>query len=183
MCTTTGIRFLILEHLPKTPIDRVTFWIDKKSPVIALSLRYDRIDNFWFTLAHELGHVKAKDGMKISEVIIDTEIIGDDCQVESQVSATEQNANTFAAEFLIDQKSLNDFILRTRPLYGKSKIIRFANRIGVHPGIVTGQLQRKDEIHWQSFRQMLEKIRDIIIPSTLTDGWGQTVTMIRDKEE
>jgi HTH-type transcriptional regulator / antitoxin HigA len=174
-----GIRLLILEHLPQTRIDGVTFWLNSKSPVIALSLRYDRIDAFWFTLAHELGHVKAKDGLT-NTVIIDTEI-GDN-EYQNQTSDAERNADLFATEFLVDQKSLDDFILRMRPLYGKQKIIRFANRIGVHPGIVIGQLQYRHEIPWKSFRPLLEKIRNIIIPSTLTDGWGQTVTMPKNME-
>lgn len=171
-----GIRFLIIEHLPQTRIDGVTFWIDNKSPVIALSLRYDRVDAFWFTLAHELGHVKAKDGLKTNTVVIDTEIINDDYSIKSQVSNAERKANLFATEFLIGSKSLDDFILRTRPLYGKYKIAGFANRIGVHPGIVVGHLQYRQEVPWQSFRQILEKISNIIIPSALTDGWGQTIT-------
>ena len=59
-----GIRFLILEHLPQTKIDGVTFWLDDKSPVIVLSLRFDRVDWFWYTLAHELGHIERRDGLK-----------------------------------------------------------------------------------------------------------------------
>lgn len=59
----SGIRFLIVEHLPGTKIDGVAFWIDDRSPAIVLSVRYDRIDSFWFTLAHELGHISRKDGM------------------------------------------------------------------------------------------------------------------------
>jgi HTH-type transcriptional regulator / antitoxin HigA len=176
-----GIRLLILEHLPQTRIDGVTFWLDNKSPVIALSLRYDRIDAFWFTLAHELGHVRAKDGLT-NMVIIDTETIGDDYRDNSQISDTERKADLFATEFLIDQKSLDDFILRTQPLYGKTKILRFANKIGVHPGIVVGQLHHRQEIPFTSFRVMLEKIKNIIIPSTLTDGWGQTITMSKAME-
>ena len=176
-----GIRLLILEHLPQTKIDGVTFWLNKKSPVIALSLRYDRIDAFWFTLAHELGHIKARDGL-MNAVIIDTEIGDDDRQSESPISEAERKADLFAMEFLVDPKSLDDFILRTRPLYGKLKILRFSHKIGVHPGLVIGQLQHRREIPWGSFRQMLEKVRNIIIPSTLTDGWGQTVTISKAME-
>lgn len=176
-----GIRLLILEHLPQTRIDGAAFWLNSKSPVIALSLRYDRIDAFWFTLAHELGHVKAKDGLT-STVIIDTEIGDEDNQIQNPVSEAERKADLFASEFLIDPKDLEDFILRIRPLYGKNKILRFANRMGIHPGIIIGQLQYKKEIPWKSFRPMLEKIRNIIIPATLTDGWGQTITMLEAKE-
>src|ERR1017187_3900074 len=60
----SGIRFLIVEPLPHTKIDGVCFWLDAGSPVIALSVRYDRIDWFWPTLMHEIAHVKNKDGME-----------------------------------------------------------------------------------------------------------------------
>ncbi len=55
-----GIRLVLIEGLSKGRIDGATFWLDEFSPVIALSMRYDRIDHFWFVLLHELGHV-AKD--------------------------------------------------------------------------------------------------------------------------
>jgi len=57
-----GIRLIILEHLPNTRIDGATFWIDDSSPVVALSVRYDRIDGFWHTLIHELFHVHERHG-------------------------------------------------------------------------------------------------------------------------
>src|SRR6185437_4970401 len=53
-----GIRLVLLEHLPGTKIDGVALWLDRQSPVVALALRYDRIDNFWHTLFHELVHVR-----------------------------------------------------------------------------------------------------------------------------
>ena len=51
-----GIRFVVLEHLPGTKIDGASFWL-AEGPVVALSIRYDRIDHFWFTLMHEIGHI------------------------------------------------------------------------------------------------------------------------------
>jgi HTH-type transcriptional regulator / antitoxin HigA len=175
-----GIRFLIVEQLAHTRIDGVTFWLDSKSPVIVISLRYDRVDAFWYTLAHELGHVKRRDGL-INEVIIDTDLVGDEHEITNQEKdpeqAAERLANEFATHFLINQEKMNDFILRVRPLYGAQKIIEFAHLSGVHPGLVVGQLQFRKEIPWSSCRKMLEKVRHIIIPSSLTDGWGQTLSM------
>ena len=49
-----GIRFVIVERLPKMRVDGVAFWLDDDNPAIAMTLRADRIDGFWFTLAHEL---------------------------------------------------------------------------------------------------------------------------------
>jgi len=168
-----GIRFLILEHLPQTRIDGVTFWLNEKSPVIVLSLRYDRVDAFWHTLAHELGHVERRDGLRHRSLMLDTDIVGD--EVEPPEGDAEREADAFATSFLVKQSDLDDFILRVRPLYGREKIRLFANRIGVHPGIVVGQLQFRKEIPWSSLRQMLERVRHILIQSALTDGWGQVL--------
>jgi len=165
-----GIRFLIIEHLPETRIDGVAFWLDTKSPVIALSLRYDRIDCFWYTLAHELGHVQRVDVSR-HKVMLDTDIVGE--EVESVAEDAEKGADAFAAEFLVEQSRLDDFISRVGPLYGRQRILGFAKTVGIHPGIVVGQLQFRKEIPWSFFRPMLDKVRHIVIRSALTDGWGQ----------
>ncbi|HEY3638265.1 MAG TPA: hypothetical protein VGK90_08920, partial [Rhizomicrobium sp.] len=49
-----GVRYVVVESLPSSKIDGVCFWLDKNSPVIGMSFRYDRIDNFWFVLRHEI---------------------------------------------------------------------------------------------------------------------------------
>ncbi|MGR3177231.1 MAG: helix-turn-helix domain-containing protein [Candidatus Anammoxibacter sp.] len=168
----SGIRLIILEHLPHTRIDGVAFWLNDRSPVIVLSMRYDRIDYFWYTLFHELGHVANKDGL--TNVQIDSDLVGDQEKILDQKSDIEKQADLFATEFLIKKSAIDDFIVRVHPLYGKQKILGFAKRIGVHPGIVVGQLQFKKEIPWSSYRQMLDKVKHIITQSALTDGWGQT---------
>jgi HTH-type transcriptional regulator/antitoxin HigA len=165
-----GIRFLIVEHLPQTKIDGVVFWLDAKSPVIVLSLRYDRIDYFWFTLIHEIDHVQHNEGQ--SDPIIDIELVGENIHLGQQ-SKSEERANSFASNFLVKRSELDNFMLRVKPLYSRQRISNFANRIGVHPGIVVGQLHALG-LPYSSFRPMLEKVKNIIIQSALTDGWGQT---------
>jgi len=164
-----GIRLVIIELLPNTKIDGVTFWLDKHSPVIALSFRYDRIDWFWHTLAHEMFHVHKRDGM--IEPILDTNIIGDDGQADQQ-SEAERFIDEAACDFLVPKKDLNKFIGRTGPYYSKYQIGLFAKRIKVHPGIIVGQLQHREEMSYGHNREMLPKVRSIISPSALTDGWG-----------
>ena len=132
-------------------------------------------------MAHELGHVKRRDGLK-HDLIIDTDLVREEHQVAEHLIEAEKVANHFATEFLVGHEELDDFILRVHPLYGKQKVTNFADRLKVHPGIIVGQLQHRDEIPWSSFRQMLEKIRHIIIPSSLTDGWGQLPPIFKDKE-
>ena len=71
----SGIRFVIVESLSSAKIDGVCFWLNSTSPVIGMSLRYDRIDNFWFVLRHELEHVLRLHGR--SAMVLDAELEGD----------------------------------------------------------------------------------------------------------
>jgi HTH-type transcriptional regulator/antitoxin HigA len=162
-----GIRFVIVELFPTTKIDGVTLWLDKQSPVIALSFRYDRIDWFWHTLAHEMVHVEKRDG--ISEPILDTDIVGEDADQQSE---SERFIDRAACDFLIPQKDINKFIARKGPYYSKYEISLFAERLKVHPGIIVGQLQHRKEMSYAYNREMLPKVLSIISPSALVDGWG-----------
>lgn len=170
-----GIRLLIIEQLlPASDIDGVTFWRDNDmhSPVIAMSVRFDRIDSFWFVLGHELGHVKNRDGLN-KPVTIDINLVGDRAQRSEDKSEAEKRADEFSEEFLLPRDKLDSFISRKGPLFSKVKIANFANVQRVHPGIVVGQMHHRGCFHWSYYRQWLEKVRHIISTSALTDGWGQ----------
>ncbi len=166
----SGIRFVLVEALAGTRIDGACFWINK-SPVVALTTRYDRIDNFWFVLMHELGHVRSKDGVPI----LDTDLEGP--STDPVRPEEERLADQFAVEQLVPQQKLANFIARVHPLYSLSKIEGFASTVRTHPGIVLGQLQHRGKIPWNSSfrRKLLVPIRQWIIGSALADGWGSAV--------
>ena len=163
-----GIRLLILENLTKTKIDGACFWLNNASPVIALSLRFDRIDWFWHTVLHELRHVFKREGR--ARAIVDTAL--DQSGSADERPEQEINADRKAAAFMVPPDQLMDFIVRVKPFYSKTKIKGFAQRLGVHPGIVVGQLQYRGEISYAHNREMLAPIKDIITSTALTDGWG-----------
>ena len=163
-----GIKFVIVESLPGCKIDGACFWLDKNSPVVALSLRFDRVDNFWHSLFHELDHVKHKEGM--AQPIIDVDIYSSD---GSEMPAIEIRANETAAELLIPKKELDGFIARVNPMFSDEQIVGFSKRIHVHPGIVVGQLQNRKLIPYSFHRKYLEKIREFVTRSAITDGFGQ----------
>lgn len=164
-----GIRFVVVEHLAKTHIDGAAFWLDEESPAVALSIRIDRIDGFWFTLFHELAHIHHKHSQRV-----DSEIIGENSSSldSKEISDPERIANDFARDHLIPAREIESFIARVGPLYSKARINQFANRITIHPGIIVGQLQYRGEIKYSQGREMLVKIRDIVTRSATTDGWG-----------
>ncbi len=163
-----GVRMVVVEPLPKTRIDGAAFWMDdnEDSPVIVLSMRYDRIDAFWHTLAHEARHIA--NGDRIS---VDSNLFGETKQPSTE--EIETRADSEAANFLIPNEKLESFIMRTQPYFSKERITQFALRVGVHPGIVVGQLQYCGKILWQANREMLAKIRDLVTTAAATDGFGK----------
>jgi HTH-type transcriptional regulator/antitoxin HigA len=163
-----GIRLVIVAHLPTTRIDGAAMWLNNQSPVVALSMRYDRIDNFWFTLCHELMHIKHGEGS------LDPRLVGADRQLTEDKSASEQRADQEAQDFLVPAQEIETFMLRVGPMYSNlNKIIHFANRIRVHPGIVTGQLQFRTNTYTFG-SSLLAKVRSAVIEAALSDGWGYT---------
>ncbi|MEN6335652.1 MAG: helix-turn-helix domain-containing protein [Phycisphaerales bacterium] len=166
-----GIRLVVNEHLPNTKIDGAVIWIGDNSPVIAISVRYDRIDCFWHTLAHELSHVCHRDAYSLDE-----DLVGTRRTPTGEASDIELRADKEATELLIPSAELESFILRVKPFYSKQRIIQFANRIHVHPGIIAGQLQYRGEIQYNANREMLVKIRHVITQAAITDGWNTSVS-------
>lgn len=165
-----GVRFAIVEHLPRTRIDGAALWLDDKSPVVALSMRYDRIDYFWHTLCHELFHVLHRDG-----IMLDIDSVHSGKRRPATQNEVEIRADQEAAAALVSPDNLKDFIARKKPFYRKSDIVRFARTQNVHPGIVAGQLQYLGEIDYGANREMLVKVRDIIVDASRTHGWGHTI--------
>jgi HTH-type transcriptional regulator/antitoxin HigA len=168
-----GIRFVVVEDLPKSKIDGAALWLGDAwdKPVIALSLRYDRIDSFWHTLFHEVSHVENRD-----TYIVDVDLVSPNrCLSDEALSEIEKRANADAAKMLIPSDSMQAFIRRTKPFYSSAKIIQFANLMKIHPGIIAGQLQFKKEIDWAVHRKMLVKVRDILVSGALTDGYATTI--------
>lgn len=165
-----GIRFVVVEPLSGSKVDGVALWLDAQSPVIGVSVRYDRIDAFWFTVCHEFRHVKHRD-----EASFDSDLDDGQGLAMSVKAPPEQRADAESAAMMIDPAEMQSFIRRVGPLYSKQQIIQFAHRIKVHPGIIVGQLQHRHEIGFRANREMLSKVRDAVVTTALTDGWGHLV--------
>ncbi len=171
-----GIRFIVVEPLPGIKVDGVALWLDNESPVIGVSVRFDRIDAFWFTLMHEFSHIYHGDALSFDMSLVG----GDDSDEQPMLleDEMERRANEEAASYLIAAKDIDSFIRRVGPLYSKQRIVQFANRIKIHPGIIVGQLQNRNEIGYSANREMLTKIREVVAQTALTDGWGRTINAL-----
>lgn len=168
-----GIKFVVVEPLQKTRIDGAAVWLNDNEPAVAISMRFDRVDSFWFVLLHELIHVKHKD-----KDVLDVDLVADSKGQgnKKEESPTEVRTNREASELLIPRQAIIDFVGKVAPLFSKKKIADFAHRVGVHPGIVVGQLQHRKAIPFSHSREMLlqGQIVKILAESALVDGWGST---------
>ena len=98
---------------------------------------------------------------------------------DSPIDEIEKRANQEAAEFLVPQEKLSQFIKTVSPYYSKAVINNFATKIGVHPGIIVGQLQKRGEIEYNKHREFLVEVRELATKTAFTDGWGHPVPIAR----
>ncbi|WP_233886315.1 ImmA/IrrE family metallo-endopeptidase [Paraburkholderia flagellata] len=140
-----GIAVVVEEHLAKTKLDGAAMLSGSGMPVIGLTLRFDRLDNFWFTLMHECAHVwkhLSRPGDVILDRLVDAE----------STEAIEKEANRIARDILISRAHWRSASVRQMPT--KAGIISFAQEQGVHPAIVAGRLQRETE-NYAIFKDMV----------------------------
>lgn len=167
-----GIRYILVEKLPNADIDGVCFWLDEHSPVIGMSTRRDKIDNFWFVLRHECEHVLQGDGQQ--EEMIDPDLEGERASTSTSIPQEERIANAAAANFCVPTEKLDSFLARKRPFYYEKDVIAFARLLNRHPGLVVGQMQRRLDRH-DYLARYLVKVRQFVLPGAMADGWGQVV--------
>ena len=110
-----------------------------ENPVIALTLRHDRIDNFWFTLAHELSHVKLHLHDTSQAFFDDTNSDPKDCE-----SDQEKEANTLAKDFLIPQRVIETMGTESAFFWTTEQVLSVARTIKRAPAILAGR------IRWES---------------------------------
>jgi len=165
-----GIRFVVNQTIGPAKIDGACFWLDENSPVIAMTLRHDRIDNFWFTLRHEIEHVARTHGQP-DQMTLDFELEGAKAGVGQNVPEEEKLANSAAANFGFSQDYLEKFITRKSPFFREADVLGFANTVKVHPGIVVGRLQHATE-RFDLLRKHLVGVRHHVVAEAMVDGWG-----------
>jgi len=165
-----GVRFVIVETLPKANIDGVCCWLDKKSPIVGMTTRHDRIDNFWFVLRHELEHVLNGDGRgELNGEQIDVDLEGSGGR--DDLPPAEIKANAAAQDACVPASELESFYVRKYPYIAEKDVIGFAGRVGRHPGIVVGQLQHKMQ-RYDWLNRHKAKVRQFLLGNSVVDGWG-----------
>jgi len=164
-----GVRFVIVEVLPNAKISGVCTWLDDATPVVGLSTLYDRLDNFWFVLRHELEHVLQGHG-KGSIGMID-HLAGEGTKDANGSVDEEHIADTEAADFCVPASKMASFYARKHPYFSERDVLGFAALMAVHPAIVVGQLQKRMK-RFDYLRKYQVPIRRYLLKKAVTDGWG-----------
>jgi len=131
-----GVAFVVLKNLPRTYLDGACFKSPSDRPIVGLTLRHDRLDNFWFTLFHELGHLTL-------HLDLNNFAFFDDTESESHHGhdAHEQEANNFASKHLIPDDIWKPWRRSNTDIVSKDEIRIFADRLGISSAIVAGRLR------------------------------------------
>ncbi|MFP4087039.1 MAG: ImmA/IrrE family metallo-endopeptidase [Desulfobacteraceae bacterium] len=131
-----GIHLIIVRHLPKTYLDGAALLMPDGTPVVGLTLRYDRIDNFWFCLMHELAHVFKHLSESEPVIVDDLDLQRSEAITEDEI---EKEANELAQEALVPKKTWNELIskkkIRDQELYS------LADRLKIHPAVIAGRVR------------------------------------------
>ncbi len=129
-----GILLIIEPHLPRTYLDGAALLSEKGRPIVALTIRHDRLDNFWFSLLHELAHV-------LCHLDSEYSVFVDDLEADAHDDRLENEADRVAAEALIPRA-----IWRRSSAHlerSATSIKELAAELRIHPCIVAGRIRRE----------------------------------------
>lgn len=132
-----GIRLVVVKHLSRTHLDGAALQLVDGMPVISLTLRYDRLDNFWYCLAHELAHIGRHFAQGDLEPYVDD--FSATPPAGGQLSREEDEADEWANEALIPHAVWKNSAASLNP--SPTNVIALANDLGVTPAIVAGRVR------------------------------------------
>lgn len=150
--TQAGVIFFVLPHLQKTYLDGAAFY-SGKNPVIVYTARYKRIDNFWFTVAHEIAHILLHLN-KDNKFILDNLRDGEPDQMELE-------ANALAAEKL-KHSEISEFLSPYVNYLSSSRVEECVQALNVHPSIIIGKLAHDKRISYSQQKNYNEDVLELI---------------------
>lgn len=128
----SGIAVVIEPALKGTLLDGAAFKDADGTPIIGLTLRYDRLDNFWYTLIHEVAHVWRH--------VTDRDAFLDDLDASSE-DRREAEANRLAREAFIPRVQWRRSEAYMSP--SKESIEKFAKELKISPAVIAGRLRKE----------------------------------------
>lgn len=133
-----GVGLVVEPHFPKTYLDGAVIMTNKKHPVIGMTLRHDRLDNFWFTLMHELAHIALHYNTEIN-------LFYDDLD-NSDSNNLENEADRLAGEALVPESKWENSPAKLIPSAIAAESL--ARELGIHIAIIAGKMRYEGQ-HYQ----------------------------------
>ena len=132
-----GIHLVFVHHLPRTHLDGAALELGDGAPVIALTVRYDQVDNFWFCLCHELAHVGRHMQGGSHKIFVDDITLRH--AKKTGGDSLEYEADEWAEEALIPNREWQKSGLESS--YTPQAVFRFAQKLKRHRAIVSGRVR------------------------------------------
>ena len=148
-----GVKFMVLSHLSRTYLDGAVFF-DGGNPVIAYTARYNRIDNFWFTLAHELAHIVLHLENSREDFFLD------DLKEGQSLDKREKEADIKAEELIRSSEIIHAAEPYARYLSEKRLQI-LSEELKIAPSVILGVLQHKGVVDYRKLGKYKVKVESL----------------------
>jgi HTH-type transcriptional regulator/antitoxin HigA len=156
-----GIVLVVARHLSNTYLDGAAMLMEDGTPVIGMTLRYDRLDNFWFCLLHELAHIARHMEGKGERLFVD------DLDLSAKDDdPREREADEWANDALVPPRDWDEHPAQDLPTVGN--VIALAQRVNVHPAIVAGRIRRK----LADYRKLTQLVGAGEVRKNFPEEWG-----------
>lgn len=146
LCASCGVVVVIVKAPTGCKASGATKFIRKDKAMIVMSFRHLSDDHFWFTFFHEAGHLILHDS---NLIFIDDDTVGIDEQFEIE-------ANDFSRYTLIPKKHEGELYKIANDW---RQVLRFARDLGISPGVVVGQLQKRKIIPYNHLNRLKTKFK------------------------
>ena len=133
-----GIHLIVVPHLNKTYLDGGAMLLPQGNAIIALTLRYDRLDNFWFTLLHELAHLARHLSGECRVIVDDLDLRSHDKHNQDK---TELEADEMASTALIPKRHWP--LLDGGKVPKAADVLSLATKLKIHPALIAGRIRFK----------------------------------------
>jgi HTH-type transcriptional regulator/antitoxin HigA len=142
-------------------LDGAAILLMKDRPIIGMTLRYDRLDNFWYTLVHELAHVALHFDSDKTQFI-------DDLDIDAKNDVKEREADELAREILVPSSAWTQSPASRQR--SADAALHLAKRLNIHPAIVAGRMRH----HWKAYRLLNNLVGHGNVRSFFTDVKWET---------
>lgn len=145
-CAHAGVAFALIKPLKGIALSGISRWLSPRKALIQQSLRHKANDHFWFTFFHEAAHLLLHSRKAV---------FLDGNGYSNADPAQEEEANDWAANFLVPQAELRKFISRFNGT--PDEVRAFAAEQGIAPGIVVGQLQKRRVLEYSEMNGLKDR--------------------------